>query len=104
MPLKPGSSQSTISQNIATEINAGKDPKQATAIAYSNAGEKKEVAFNPNTQYLHGPGGVMNQPGVDEKKSMYHRLSAITRRDDVKPAEGEHEYGDVTFADPTNKK
>ncbi|MDT0212731.1 hypothetical protein Q9R29_02435 [Rothia sp. ARF10] len=28
----------------------------------------------------------------------------ISRRDDVDPAEGEREYGDVTFADPTNKK
>ncbi|MEZ0608069.1 DUF6582 domain-containing protein [Fibrella sp. WM1] len=28
----------------------------------------------------------------------------IDRRDDVQPAEGEHKYGDVDFADPTNKK
>ena len=28
----------------------------------------------------------------------------ISRRDDVDPSEGEREYGDVTFADPTNKK
>lgn len=28
----------------------------------------------------------------------------IDRRDDVKPSEGEHKYGDVTFADPVNNK
>ena len=28
----------------------------------------------------------------------------IDRRDDVKPKEGEREYGDVKFADPTNHK
>lgn len=28
----------------------------------------------------------------------------IKRRDDVNPERGEDEYGDVTFADPTNKK
>ncbi|WP_422929626.1 DUF6582 domain-containing protein [Singulisphaera sp. PoT] len=28
----------------------------------------------------------------------------IKRRDDVNPERGEHEYGDVTFADPVNKK
>ncbi|UHG89915.1 DUF6582 domain-containing protein [Spirosoma oryzicola] len=28
----------------------------------------------------------------------------IDRRDDVSPTEGEHKYGDVEFADPTNKK
>ena len=28
----------------------------------------------------------------------------IDQRDDVKSAEGEHKYGDVEFADSTNKK
>ncbi len=29
---------------------------------------------------------------------------SIKRREDVNPERGEHEYGDVTFADPVNKK
>lgn len=37
MPLLEGSSQETISKNIATEVRAGKDPDQAAAIAYSVA-------------------------------------------------------------------
>lgn len=37
MPLKEGSSRETISENIATEIRAGKPPKQAQAIAFSKA-------------------------------------------------------------------
>jgi 8-oxo-dGTP pyrophosphatase MutT (NUDIX family) len=41
MPLEKGSSQAAISANIATEVNAGKDPKQAAAIAYSVAGKSK---------------------------------------------------------------
>ena len=28
----------------------------------------------------------------------------IKRRDDVNPERGEHEYGDVAFADPVNNK
>jgi hypothetical protein len=28
----------------------------------------------------------------------------IKRREDTNPNEGEHKYGDVEFADPTNKK
>jgi hypothetical protein len=37
MPLKSGSSNKTISSNIATERHAGKPEKQAVAIAESNA-------------------------------------------------------------------
>lgn len=39
MPLQAGKSKKAISKNIATEVNAGKDPKQAAAIAYSKAGK-----------------------------------------------------------------
>jgi hypothetical protein len=37
MPLKKGSSKETIQQNIRKEIEHGKDPKQAAAIAHSVA-------------------------------------------------------------------
>lgn len=44
MPLyknaKPGSKK--FGENIAIEERAGKKPKQAIAIAYSEAGEKKK--------------------------------------------------------------
>lgn len=39
MPLDRGSSKQAISNNIATEVKSGKDPKQAAAIAYSVAGQ-----------------------------------------------------------------
>ena len=35
MPLSKGKSKQAFSQNIRTEIAAGKPPKQAVAIAYS---------------------------------------------------------------------
>ncbi len=31
-------------------------------------------------------------------------MATIEPRGDVNPERGEHEYGDVTFADPTNNK
>lgn len=42
MPLIPGKSKAAFKQNIKTEIAAGKPQKQAVAIAYSEAGEKRK--------------------------------------------------------------
>jgi hypothetical protein len=42
MPLKSGKSQKVISQNIRTEIAAGRPRDQAVAIAYSKAGKSKK--------------------------------------------------------------
>ncbi len=44
MPLKSGYSQKTISTNIGTEVKAGRDPKQAAAIVYSQARKSAKKA------------------------------------------------------------
>ena len=41
MPLKKGSSRKTISENIKTEMAAGKPRKQAVAIALGTARRSK---------------------------------------------------------------
>lgn len=41
MPLKPGKSKKVVSENIATEIKAGKPRDQAIAIALRKAGKSK---------------------------------------------------------------
>jgi hypothetical protein len=42
MPLKKGRSKKVIQENIRREISAGRDPKQAAAIAYSKAGKSRK--------------------------------------------------------------
>lgn len=41
MPLKKGTGKKTISQNIRTEIRAGRPQKQAIAIAMRKAGKSR---------------------------------------------------------------
>ena len=41
MPLKKGRSKKVISENIATEVRAGRPRNQAIAIAMSKAGKSR---------------------------------------------------------------
>jgi hypothetical protein len=47
MPLKPGYSRKTISQNIRAEVKAGTPTQQAIAIGLSKARESAKAAGHP---------------------------------------------------------
>jgi succinate dehydrogenase/fumarate reductase flavoprotein subunit len=46
MPLKKGASRATVSQNIRTEINAGRPQRQAVAIALHTAHPGKNLGHH----------------------------------------------------------
>jgi hypothetical protein len=50
MPIKSGTNKDVISQNIKTEMAAGKPQKQAVAIALSNAGKSKYYSGGPTSE------------------------------------------------------
>lgn len=42
MPLEPGKSRAAFGANVKTEMAAGRPQKQAVAIAFSEAGERRK--------------------------------------------------------------
>jgi hypothetical protein len=77
MPLKTGSSRAAVSENIKTEMHAGKPQKQAIAIAMSKAGKssKAKDAKTPKTEWGFGPRTPAG-PGSGRKKGKILRAPA----------------------------
>jgi len=70
MPLEKGSSQKTISHNIETEINAGKDPKQAAAIAYSVAKDTESNRIVDQNGFVEIKANPISKVGIFDYSGM----------------------------------
>lgn len=69
MPLKKGRSKKVISQNITSEIKAGRPRKQAIAIALSTAGLSKPSAKKKSTK-----------PSLPKKQSSSYKKGTGAKR------------------------
>jgi hypothetical protein len=80
MPLESGSSRAAIGANIATEIRAGRDPKQAAAIAYSKA--RGDGASDMLMDMLHGLASRadMGDEIMDAVTGLRSRLDTVSSR------------------------
>lgn len=72
MPLKTGSSDKTISQNIAKLIREGKDRDQAAAIAYSHAGRSRKA--------LDYAKGMLKEYSDKKDKTLLKKLKGFLSR------------------------
>ena len=59
MPLEKGKSKAVMSHNIKAEMDSGRPQKQAIAIAYSEAGEKRP---HPDKRARSGPLKARHDP------------------------------------------
>lgn len=100
MPLKEGSSKETISQNISTEMHAGKPQKQAIAIAYDKAGKSMKKDESGDKYHIHQQGvritstplsiGEINEKHGGVKKLEGNGYRVIKETTDIKKADQLH--------------
>lgn len=70
MPLMPGKSRKVMSENIATEMHAGKPQKQAIAIAYAVRRRKKMAHGGMMDEHeMDMPESQMMSPFEDEQEN-----------------------------------
>lgn len=85
MPLEAGAKPGTpgFGRNVATEIKAGKPQKQAVAIAYSEAGEKKtkdgdDPDIAPAVAETEAPMPPANQTVTPVYRDSYRNPTPVT--------------------------
>ena len=86
MPLIKGAKPGTKSfgKNIASEIEAGKPPKQAQAIAYSESGEHKRTRSVPMKSEHHKKAAHHMKEAAKHHEKTQHHMEKVKHHNDVK--------------------
>jgi alkylhydroperoxidase family enzyme len=91
MPLVNGSSRAAISKNIETEINAGKEPKQAEAIAYNVAGKSRSKDILPGG-FMQAGTETCDSRGTQITYELHHPNGEVTKHKAFDPSQAMAEH------------
>lgn len=70
----------SLAETTNRKLIAGMSPKGVKAGRLLSEVQKTSVSYNANTQYVHGPSGFLNQPGVDQALfSTIYRPMGVSR-------------------------
>lgn len=92
MPLEQGSSQKTISANIAELIRSGHDPKQAEAIAYREAGKDDAAKDMSQTDWKGLVRGFLKWVGEEEDEPGHSEDDASGKLNEQERAEADRDH------------
>ena len=101
--LESGKSQKVISKNIATEIKAGKPPKQAAAIAYSKAGKDPAVTLDSLMERWNAIKGTTDE---SERTKERHEGKLTEKEKEAASEHKEHreDMPESAFLEPESRK
>jgi len=79
MPLIKSASKKALGENIATEIRAGKPPKQAAAIAYSEKRSAEKSSAPHHSSHIEELGSAYEQSVSSGAKPDLHPAVMMSR-------------------------
>lgn len=101
--LASGKSEKVISKNIATEIKAGKPPKQAAAIAYSKAGKDAKPSLDSIMAQWQQIRGAQDE----SERTKEHDEGKLSEKEEATASEHKEHREDMpesAFLEPEGRK
>ncbi len=105
-------SVASVAKNLIEEINIDDSKKELVGLIKAVASKSKNFDFStcniingePDCECLTKTVSSEVEMIKNDIDELLTTIAKISKRKDISPKSGEHKYGDVKFADPTNKK